>query len=284
MSRHAPSKDGSSRRQDRNAVAPLAAMILAIVAATLLGPALVSRFSDRLDRPELRSLEPLDPDTVENAVEQAPEVSSTAPTTVTTIGTPVSTSTSTTSAAPTDVAEPVRAIQLVPALRDVIVRIDGQDIASDDEGVVLVPETSVGGDVGFVGLRAQPALREVSFGSWSDGDMRAERSLADLEGPVVEIGLVVSNRVTVSTRESVPAGSEIEFESPAGSMVLTVGRTAWVPSVRAVQSVEGFEEQSLFYTTRSLLTPEAVIEIGAADFEPTPEALWVVPTVPDFSG
>ena len=284
-------RDGGS---ERRSFLPIVAMFATIAAVTLVGPSIVDGLGDRLERPAIESLGTAAPDATRDVAtvpaatgdaDDAPPPADTstpsttpAPSTTPPPGpatpspTPASVPTSTTA------LQPVSAIQLVPAMRDVIVRIDGQDIASDADGIVRVPPSVTGTDVEFIGLRAQPALRLVEFGSWSDGDVDAVRNLAELQGPVVEMGLVVSNRVTVATSGPVADGSQIVFASEAGALTISAGQTTWVPASRAVSSAGAFEEQALSYTPVTLTVGAVSTALAPTPFDPSPEALWVIPT------
>lgn len=176
---------------------------------------------------------------------------------------------------------PLQTIRFVPALRDVIVDVGGQSIASDPTGVVDLTGVEADGDFEFVGLRAEPALREVAVGLWSDGSNLADRNLSDVDGPSAAIGLVVSHHVTVASQQSVPDGTQLVFESAAGTINLTVGRTAWVPATRAVPRADGLASQDLTYTLVAMVVGDDTVELAPEEFEPTPEALWVVSTAAD---
>ena len=170
----------------------------------------------------------------------------------------------------------VRSIQLVPPMRDVIVQVAGRDIASDADGIVQVPPADSDAGFVFIGIRADPSLVEVSLDTWSDGSTATRRSLADVDGPVADVAMIVSNRVTVGPTSSAPGGSTVVFDSDLGSVTLTVGTSTWVPASRGVLDGDEFTEQDVTYVARTLTVGGEESDLAGARFTPTPEAVWIM--------
>ncbi|WP_040494802.1 hypothetical protein [Ilumatobacter nonamiensis] len=279
-----PRRPNDDRSLDRRRRITFVAMVAAVGASVVAGPTLVDALSDRLNQPEVETLGPPADSTPEAPTTALDEDTSTEPArTVPTTTNDEADDTTTTTTTPTPTTTttprvPLRTVQLVPPLRDVIVGIDGRSFASDAAGVIDLSTAEPNSEFEFIGVQAQPSLREVAVGVWSDGSTLANRDVADIDGPTAEIGLVVSNRVTVSAQQAVPEGAQLVFESTAGPLRLSADRTAWVPASRAVPSRDGLTEQALVYTLVAMTVDGVTFDLPAQEFEPAPEALWVVST------
>ncbi len=287
--------EGRRSDTDRRSLVTIVTMVTGIVLVALVGPKVVDGVSNRLEQPDVESLAATaDPVTTDPGTSDAPGGSADSTTTDSTgpvattepptidptttetdpaVGDPVAPA-----AAGDEVAEdvvPLQTIQLVPALRDVIVDIGGREYVSDSTGSIAVGSADQDAMFEFVGVRAVPSLRDVAFGRWADGSPNSERALSEIDGPVTQVGVVLSHRVTVSTQETVPERARVVFESAAGRVRLAVGRTAWVPAVRAVETPAGLASEQLTYESEQLVVGDDVSEISGQDFDPTPEALWV---------
>lgn len=279
--------------QSRSSAKILLALLAGIAAVALAGPPIAQAVTDQLDQPDIGALE--------TGVEPAPTVAATAtvatdepittePTTapVTTVApptrAPVTTSPATTAPpeifaepAETRGAEDLEVIQLVPPLRDVIVEIDGEPVASDSSGRIVIDDPV--GDFVFGGVRAQPTIRRIALGGWSDGNLDDERELSEVDGPVTELGLVVSHRITIATTEATPDGTEVLFTSASGDVLVDAGKTSWVPATRAVLSDDGYVTRTLTYHAEALILADGTrVELDSRTFEPTPESLWTIST------
>jgi hypothetical protein len=165
--------------------------------------------------------------------------------------------------ATTTSSAPLIAIQTVPAIADVVVRIDGTEVVSDANGVIAVPQTTTDGDVELVGLRHESPSHRVGFTGWGDGDTRSVRPLATIDGPFAQVGFELSYLVEAAVGPVPPGGATVTFTSEVGPVVLVVGEPTWVVASRAVSSPEGIVGQQLTFTASvfqrgSTLTPSGV--------------------------
>ncbi|MDQ6696255.1 MAG: hypothetical protein M3Z46_02195, partial [Actinomycetota bacterium] len=68
-------------------------------------------------------------------------------------------------------------IRVVPAVRDVQVMVDQTLYTTTSDGIIRVPSARGNIDVAYVGYSVIPALQEVTFRSWSDGQTTPARTL-----------------------------------------------------------------------------------------------------------
>ncbi len=288
-------------------IVPVLSLVAAVLGVTLLGPRIVSGFSDKLRHETAPVPVPtsLVPTTL--PISAAPPTgpvggatsATTTPTSVATaiigdatdtgagtvvapiVPVPAASQTTDIPTTPAATAAPpaaveVSSIQVVPAVRDVIVQINGTMMASNDLGMIEVPPASRHGSITYIGIRSTPALRQVDFIGWDDGSQAATRPLDRLEGPTAQIGLVVRSRVMVTTTAPEPVAGDIQFTSEAGPLQLTIGQPTWVMSDRAIAGGEGFTPQSLTYSTQSLLSAGVALPVAVQSFTAAPEAQWMV--------
>ena len=70
----------------------------------------------------------------------------------------------------------VESLQTVPAIRDLVVEINGRRYATGADGTVAVLPEDRHGAVTVVGIRAEPALLQATFTGWADGSTAPTRS------------------------------------------------------------------------------------------------------------
>lgn len=175
-------------------------------------------------------------------------------------------------------ASAVEVVQVVPPLRDVLVRVDGVALASDALGRISIPEDHRNGTIEIVGRDAEPVVQQVTFMTWEDGATTATRSLNELAGPVAQIGFSVASRVVVNTNPSVP-DANVTFSSQAGEVTLQVGQPQWLVGTRAtkISVAPGFTLETLTYTSLAISEGAgAQRALKAQLFVATPEVLWTV--------
>ena len=173
--------------------------------------------------------------------------------------------------APAAVAE-VTTIQIVPAARDVVVEVDGASYASTSDGLITLPPAARHGSLQFIGFRETPALRQATFATWADGGASATRALDTLTGPVVQLGVTISYRVTVAA-----AGADsVDLYSALGALNVPVDAPRWVPAAQAVAGPEGLVPQPITYTVQSVEQAGQQVAVTPISYTPTPEALWTV--------
>jgi hypothetical protein len=168
----------------------------------------------------------------------------------------------------------VTMIQIVPAARDLVVQVDGTRYASAGDGTIALPPGARHGSVEFVGFVEMPPLRQATFGSWADGSTAPTRSLDTFGGPVVQLGVTISYRVTVD----VVGADTAAFFSVLGARELPIGAPQWVPAVRAVSGPAGLVAQPINYTVQSVGHDGVQTPVNPSSYQPTPEALWTVST------
>ncbi|MET0458357.1 MAG: hypothetical protein ABW195_03870 [Ilumatobacteraceae bacterium] len=168
---------------------------------------------------------------------------------------------------------PVTTIQTVPAVRDVIIEVGGQRMATDAGGAITLTGDEVDATVRVIGTVARPAVQTVDFAMWADGSAVAERPLDSLSGPVAQVGLVLRSRVVVRGAEPGQVGTTASFTSNVGDIDLTVDEPSWVPAAVAVASPDGLAPVAATYSLQAVSegTPS-----GSQDFRPTPEATWQI--------
>ncbi len=172
----------------------------------------------------------------------------------------------------------VEMIQIVPATRDVIVRIDGTDMASDALGRIALPTDHRHGAIEVIGRNAEPIVQRVDFTGWGDGNTSTSRSLDDVSGPVAQIGFSIDSRVIVETTPATPAGegAHITFASVAATVDVPVGETQWLPTMQAVPTGDGLIARSVTYTAQTITVDGASTQLSPQQFTASPEALWTV--------
>lgn len=165
-----------------------------------------------------------------------------------------------------DRADPgVLQVQLIPAVRDVQVTVDGTVEVSDEQGRLQVPTGSSPVTLRFIGYSSTPAVQQVAFHAWSDGSTALQRTV-DQSTPDLQMAVDVSYQVTVQTASGRTV-SPIGFTSAAGTVALVPGKVTWVLAVRA-QTVDGeLAAQPLTYTSA---------DKSHQQFAPTPEAIWTL--------
>lgn len=170
-------------------------------------------------------------------------------------------------------AAPVVFIQTVPAVRNLIMRVDGRTLATNAEGAVALTADEADAVVEVVGLAAEPSIERVALVQWSDGSRELERSMLGAPGPVLQIGLEVRNRVFVELAESAPAVETLRFVSTTGDeLTIEVGSPAWVPRSRAVPAPDG----SMVAEMVEFRLEPGDDALMAATYAAEPEATWVV--------
>lgn len=191
-------------------------------------------------------------------------------------GPELSSTTSSSAPATTVAAERVETIELVPPLRDVIVVVDGVELVSDASGSISVPMALRSGSFSFVGVREQPPLRQVAFARWADGSSDDVRSLADVAGPIAELGIIERRRVTITTSVETPSGTEVRLDSQTGPISLTVGTSTWIDAEWATTADGTLVAEELRYTAEELVLDGTIRPVPPQVFTPSPEAIWVV--------
>lgn len=297
----------SSRSEQRDTslhnFMPVAALVAATLGVTAFGPGIVHGVRDRLrhnDNPPV-SASAVDPNEVVTPLTTSPVPVPTAsapvahPTSAasTPVGTvpvptvtvstipaapvPVTSVNMPTTSAPVSLPE-VQMIQIVPATRDVIVRIDGTDMASDALGRIALPADHRHGTIEVIGRNAEPIVQRVDFTSWGDGNTSTSRSLDDLSGPVAQIGFSIDSRVIVATTPATPAGEgvHITFASAATTVDVPVGETQWLPTMQAVPTADGLIARALTYTAQTINVDGLSTQLPPQQFTASPEALWTV--------
>ncbi|MEO6570953.1 MAG: hypothetical protein ABIO83_05345 [Ilumatobacteraceae bacterium] len=203
---------------------------------------------------------------------------------VTTVATtaPSSTTTETTTTKPTqqsslspvpsaeDEAPQVVSIQTVPVVRDLIVEIDGRRVATDARGAIDLNPDDFDAKITVIGVTAVPALSEVEFVQWSDGNTDRIRSAAGMPGPVIQLGLRVSNRVIVEIDGSAPPAAFITFISDqVGQFAVPVGEPTFLVSQQA-RPIDG----ALIVETVEYTVDASQGDYATTTFRASPESLW----------
>lgn len=182
---------------------------------------------------------------------------------------PPATSPPATTAAAAPPQAQVVAVQSVPAVRDLVVAIDGRTTSTDRRGMLELAPADFGATLEVVGVNAEPARSRVRFLRWSDGSTEPVRDLSTVPGPVVQLGVEVSYRIRVELAPgSDPVDSvvlESDFTDP---VVVPVGEPTWVVAQFA-SPVDG----ALLPTTVEYRVRDSVAD-GA--FGVRPESTWTV--------
>jgi hypothetical protein len=300
----------SEHRNDslRNLI-PVAALVAATLGVTAFGPSIAHGMRDRLrhsDNPP-SSASAVDPNIAVSPSTTSPVLVSTSPSPgarsssaaspTSTVGTvpistvpastgpastipaPVPLTSVTTPATSTSAALPeVQMIQIVPPTRDVIVRINGGDMASDALGRIALPADQRHGTIEVIGRNAEPIVQRVDFTAWVDGNTSTLRSLDDLSGPVAQIGFSIDSRVIVDTTPATPVGADVHvtFASAAATVDLPLGETNWLPTMQAMPTANGLVSRTFTYTAQTIDVDGVSSQLLPQQFTASPEALWTV--------
>ncbi|MEO6652616.1 MAG: hypothetical protein ABIP17_08165 [Ilumatobacteraceae bacterium] len=171
-----------------------------------------------------------------------------------------------------DQAPQVVTIQTVPVVRNLIVEIDGRRVATDARGVIDLTPDEFDAEIAVIGVTAVPALSEVEFLQWSDGNTDEIRSAADMPGPVIELGLRVSNRVIVEIDGSAPPATFVTFVSDqVGQLAVPVGEETFVVSQQARPIDGALIAETVEYTVDPLQG-----DYAQTTFQVRPESLWTI--------
>ncbi|MCU1503008.1 MAG: hypothetical protein JWM12_2362 [Ilumatobacteraceae bacterium] len=183
-----------------------------------------------------------------------------------------------TAVAPTTVAPKaeVTHLQIVPAVRDVIVVVNGNRYTSDPDGTIALAPADRHGDAEVFGLGASPPLEHMDFIGWGDGDTHVVRPLDSLTGPLAQIAFSLSYRVQTAAGTIPPGQATVVFDTTIGRQVLTIGQPEWLVASRAVASPAGLVTEPVVYTALSFTRGPTTTPIAATNFTPSPEAVWVV--------
>ena len=292
-------RDGGAGR--RRAAVPVASLVAALGAAVLFGPSIVDGFSGgdgsgasppppavsevSGDAPVDASADPspgapaprpvitLAPEPPASTEPASTEPPSTDPGSTDPSGTAVAAATD-----PITVPIRVDTLQLVPAIRDVIVEVGGVRRSSDAFGRIDVSSASPDDVVELIGIEVTPAISRATFVSWADGETTAARPLSELTGPTAGLAIVVSNRVVVSLASEAGSGAvadaRVTFSSEAGSVELATGVLQWVPFARGVLSDQGLLAQQLTYSSTAVTAAGVTTPVTRQQFVASPEASW----------
>ncbi len=171
-----------------------------------------------------------------------------------------------------DEALQVVSIQTVPAVRNLIVEIDGRRVATDARGAIDLAPDDIDAEIEVIGLTAVPALSEVEFLQWSDGNTDQIRSVAEMPGPVIQLGLRVSNRVIVEIDESAPPATFVEFVSDqVGQFAVSVGEPTFLVSQQARPINEALLAETIEYTV-----DPSQADYARSTFQARPESIWTI--------
>lgn len=268
---------GPDRRSWRGHLASAAIALGALVGVATLGPTIAEQVGDGL-RHDTATARPV-PTVLDEDDTGAPAPSTAVTDDVATPADGASTVPPTTVAASsTSVAEapPVRSIQTVPAVRDVIVAVDGREVATDSSGAIELGPGDADATIEILGIRSDPPLERVEFMAWSDGSTVAARRLDGVAGPTVQVGLRVQRRVVVTAGPASTSSTTLELTSGAGPIEVAVGEPVWVTALRAVPSDTGLVAEELTYVARTVGTETASRPVEPQRFVASPEAIWVV--------
>lgn len=165
-------------------------------------------------------------------------------------------------------------IRVVPAVRDVQVMVDQTLYTTTSNGIINVPSARGNIDVAYVGYSVIPALQEVSFRSWSDGQTTPGRALDASSRGHVDLAVDVRYRVTVKITGAPAARRRtLTATSPVGPVKFTDGERRWVLAARGEQSSTGVAPQEIIY---SFDPPRGATGSQRQTFTPGPEDLWTV--------
>lgn len=186
--------------------------------------------------------------------------------------------------APVGGASPGRAVvttlQVVPALRDVIVVVGGARYSTDALGRVELAAEHHGQVAEVIGLTAQPSLARAEFTGWADGVTDPVRPLASVDGPVATLGFEVRHRVLVDVSEElardVGRSATVRLDTGRGEIELRVGTATWVLAMVAERTEQGLVARPVSYTATSLESGGVDVVLAPTTFIASPEATWTV--------
>lgn len=207
----------------------------------------------------------------------SPPSTTVAPSTEATTNTTVAPSTEATTSTP-PAGPSVLRIQVVPAVRDVVVLVDDERYSSDGDGLIEATTASDEASITVLGYSVSPSFQQVAFTGWGDGSTETARTLAATgDDAEVDLGVEVSYRVTVEAENDGDAVDQVRLSSDqeaAPLPPLTPGEPTWVPARRAVDDgAGGLAAEDLTYRAQVeggppsaspsvAPTPEGVIEVG----------------------
>lgn len=254
-------------------------MLVAVVGVVAVGPRLGSAIASSLQQDKVTAPRPaVTTATVQQPNSAGPTVSVTvAPSADTDPATSTQTSPTSTmiSAAVPPVA--VTFIQTVPAVRDLIVRINGVDMATDGNGQISISPSEQAATIEVVGRNDSPTVQQVAFTGWADGRTNATRSLSEIPGPIAQIGVAVSSRVTVALDGIDTQNARVDLGSVAEPISIVVGQPQWVVQAKAVANSGALFTQAITYTPTSItLRDSTVLTPAPQQLAATPEALWTI--------
>lgn len=171
---------------------------------------------------------------------------------------------------------PVERLVMVPPIRDVFVDVGGELVATNADGVIELGAVAGSSVLSFVGTRADPPLREISFVRWSDGSTSSSRLADDLPGPVTQVGIESRTRVFVEV-DAASAADAVVFESEAvGDVTVEVGEPTRVIESTVEQIDGSLRRVDVTYTAVAMVVDGELVPTSPQDFSPTPEALWEI--------
>lgn len=266
-------RDARRHRRRRSHGALVAAILALIAIAT---PAIWSWFTGELERDV--AYVPVDPTA---DVAAPPEPAGPAPTTETRVvaDPPVPPTLPRVAALPPVPASSVGvaplAVQTVPAVRDVVIAVDGRLVSTDAAGRVVLTGLRDDTIVDVLGIQAEPAIAQVDVTIWSDGSTEGTRVASSFDDRTVELGLAVRHRVTVvSDDERIDA---VSFDDGAGGALdLAVGAPAWVTAQRTVLVDGALRTERVAYAAVSGVSGGVRRAVVRDEFEAAPESLWRV--------
>lgn len=162
-------------------------------------------------------------------------------------------------------------VQVVPAVRDVQVDIDGRRYSSDAEGRIQATVQGSNVQVDVVGYQVTPAVQQVAFTQWGDGSTAPERTLSsDGSDMALDLGVEVSYQVVVEA-EGAPEDTVAAFATSAGGsdLEVEVGEPTWIPAV--VASPAGDDNLAADTLTYEVSLDDS--PVGSGPYTPTPEGL-----------
>lgn len=162
-------------------------------------------------------------------------------------------------------------VQVVPAVRDVQVDIDGQRYSSDSDGRIEATVQGSNVRVDVVGYQVTPAVQQVEFTQWGDGSTVMERTLSrDGSDMALDLGVEVSYQVVVEA-EDAPEDTVAAFSTDGGGtdIEVEVGEPTWIPAVVATPAGDdSLATETLTYDVSLDDSP-----VGSGSYTPTPEGL-----------
>jgi hypothetical protein len=260
---------------------PALLMLVAVIGVVAVGPRLGSALASSLRHLDVTA-PTLAPTTAaaqqpNSAGPPEPVTSAPAVEVTTATATPTPTSPSSTTASAVSPPAPVTWIQTVPSVRDLIVRINGVNMATDGNGQISISPSEQEAMIEVVGRKDSPTLQQVAFTGWADGRTNPVRSLSEIPGPVAQVGVSVSSRVTVALDGIDAANARVDLGSVAEPISIFVGQPQWVVQTKAVANSGALFTQAITYTPTSItLRDSTVLTAAPQQLAATPEALWTI--------